>query len=162
MTVVHSDVKHSGGHYTVTFEVLLDADSGAVRRLMTDYANLSQLSQRIVESRIVSTQEKQTRVELVLRDCISVFCRTLRKVEDVKILAGGDMVTQALPELSDFRYAWEHWRIEDEYPRTRITYRSELALNFFVPPVIGPAMIVSKVREELESTANKLEKLAGT
>lgn len=162
MELLRADVKHDAGHYTVGFEVLLDVDMDEVRRVITDYNNLPKLSERIIGSRVLSTQGKQTRLELILRDCVSVFCKTLRRVEDIKILAGGDVVTRVLPEMSDFLYAWEHWQIQGEEKRTRIKYHSELALNFFVPPVVGPAMIRSKMREEVESVAGKLEKLAGT
>src|SRR5712692_11642630 len=160
MAVIHTDVTHSNGKYNVTFEVLVNADSRKVRRIMTDYAHLDRISGTIIESRILATENDKQRVGLTIRSCVLFFCKTIKKVEDVETLENGDIVTIALPQFSDFHYAMEHWRILDEQTRTRIKYQAELWPSFYIPPLIGPWLVKSKIRAELKTSATILETLA--
>ncbi len=160
ITIVNTEVLHNRDKYYVAFEVLVNADSRNVRRLMTDYAHLNRISGTIIESRILATENDKQRVGLTIRSCVLFFCKTIKKVEDVETLENGDIVTIALPQFSDFHYAMEHWRILDEQTRTRIKYQAELWPSFYIPPLIGPWLVKSKIRAELKTSATILETLA--
>lgn len=159
-TITRADVSEKNGKYTVSFEAVVDADSRNVRRLMTDYAHLDRLSKTIIESRILKTENNKQRIGLVARVCVLFFCKTMKKVEDVETLKNGDIVTAAIPQLSDFHYALEHWQILAEQNQTRIKYQAELRPSFYIPPLIGPWLVKSKIRDELEATTIALESLA--
>ena len=158
--VIKTEVSDKDGHYQVAFEVTIDAPTKRVRQLMTDYAHLDRISETVVESRILGAKNNKQRVGLTIRSCVLFFCKTIRKVEDVETLENGDIVTLAIPQLSDFRYAREHWQILDEQPQTRIKYQAELWPSFFIPPLIGPWLVKSKIRSELNTSAAILETLA--
>jgi len=159
-TISRAEVGEKNGKYTVSFEAVVDADSRKVRRLMTDYAHLDRLSKTIIESRILKTENNKQRIALVARACVLFFCKTLKKVEDVETLKNGDIVTVAIPQLSDFHYALEQWQILAERNRTRIKYQAELQPSFYIPPLIGPWLVKSKIHDELETTTTILENLA--
>ncbi len=157
--VAKTEVSEKDGHYKVDFEVVIDAPIQKVRQIMTDYARLSRLSDTITESRVLAAETNKQRVGLTFRACVLFFCRTMKRVEDVETLADGDIVATAVPQLSDFHYSVEHWRIAGEHARTRIKYHAELSPSFYVPPLLGPWLMKSKIRNELETTAKKIEAL---
>lgn len=164
--ILHSEVRHRDGVYRVRFAVRVHAEAQAVRALMTDYARLSRLSNVVTAAQIVQRFADDTqRLRLDLRACVWIFCKDLRKLEDVRVRANGDIVTVAIPAESDFSHAVERWRIVAETDaayaaHTRIDYESELTPSFFVPPFIGPALIKRALRRELTHSIETLERLA--
>ncbi|MBI5612395.1 MAG: SRPBCC family protein [Gammaproteobacteria bacterium] len=162
LTLVKSDIEYAQNHYLVEFEVVIDAPFEAVRARMTDYAHLDQLSPLVTQSRVLETfADNRQRLELIMRACVLFFCKTVKRVTDVTLENNGNIVTHALPELSDFFQADERWRITPEQARTRIQYRAELVPRFFVPPLIGPAILKYKLHSELETLAERLEHTLG-
>jgi hypothetical protein len=159
-TITRTDVSENNGKYTVSFEAVVDADSRRVRQLMTDYAHLDRLSKTIIENRVLETGTDKQRIRLVVRSCILFFCKTIKRVEDIETLKNGDIVSIAIPQLSDFHYALEHWQILAEQNQTRIKYRAELQPSFYIPPLIGPWLVKFKIRDELATSTAILENLA--
>lgn len=159
-SILHAEVIHEAGHYTVRFEVLVDADIAKVRQHLTDYAGYHRLSDVIVESRVLAAYpDGRQRVRFVFQACVLFFCRHLYKIADVETrLDGAVMLTD--PRESDFHSAEERWRIEALSHQTRIRYDAQFAPNFFVPPLIGPWLLKIRIRDELETTAKRVEALA--
>ena len=156
-------IYHDAGVYTVAFDVHLDADAGRVRELMTDYDHLDRLSNIVTTSQVLEVLADGSRhIKLDMRACVLFLCKTVRRVQKVTTLANGDITTSAIPELSDFARAHEHWRIQKQPHGTRIHYRAELVPSFFVPPGLGPYLIKQAIRRELVTAAQRLESLAGT
>jgi hypothetical protein len=156
--IARTDVTHQDRRYQVSFEVLLDAPVERVWPPLSDYRQLARLSDRVIESRVV--RREPLRVYLVLRPCILIFCRSIRRTVDVQVVAHGHILSLADARHGDFRYSLERWQIEPAGPRTRLRYTGEVEPRFFVPPVIGPWLIKKVVRDELTTTARKLEALA--
>ncbi len=160
-TVLATEVAHHAGRYTVTFEVRLDADSAAVRRLLTDYDHLERLSPVVEKSqRVAPDADGHPRVRVTMHSCLLFFCRTVRKLESVVEQSDGGIVVTADPAESDYRYSRAEWRIDAEGARTRLGYRAEHEPAFFVPPVIGPWLVKARIRRELALLAERLEQLA--
>jgi len=160
-TVLATEVTHRAGRYTVHFEVRLDADAAAVRRLLTDYDHLERLS-RVVErsEQLAPDDDGRPRVRVTMRSCVLFFCRTVRKVETIEEQPDGRLVAVADPAQSDYRYSRAEWRIVPEDAGTRLDYRAEHEPAFFVPPFIGPWLVKGRIRRELDLLAERLEQLA--
>jgi hypothetical protein len=155
------DVTHAAGRYTVRFEVAIDGVVRETRRLLSDFDRLTRLSDTITESRLLHIDETGTRrIKITLSSCVLFFCKTLRKVQEVREEENGDIVSRIVPAESDFSLADERWRVLPENGKTRIRYDAEVVPSFFVPPLIGPWIVKSKIRHELEVTAARLEALA--
>jgi hypothetical protein len=160
-TLDDTSIRHSAGVYTVAFDMRLDADAAQVRSLMTDYDRLDRLSDIVIDSRVLDVMpDGSKRMQLDVRACVWIFCRTVRRVQDVATLDNGDLSTRALPERSDFSHAVERWRIDASGGGTRIRYNAQLAPSFFVPPLLGPYLMKQAIRRELISAAQHLEALA--
>lgn len=159
-SILNAEVTHEAGRYTVRFEVLVDADVAKVRRQLTDYAGYHRLSDVIVESRVLAVHDNgRHRVRFVFQACALFFCRHFVKLADIETLADGAVMLTD-PRESDFHSAEEHWHIEALAHQTRIRYDARFVPNFFVPPLIGPWLIRMYIRDELETTARRVEALA--
>ncbi len=145
----------------MSFDVLLNADTTRARSLMMDPANWADLSEIIRLSRVLSVDPRGIqRVQMVFRGCVWFFCRTVQRIEDVAALSESEVVADALPHLSDFKFARERWRILSENDKTRVQYHAELTPDFLIPPLIGPWMIKSKIRKVLTDAAHHIEQTA--
>lgn len=157
--VRHLDVVHDRGTYTVSFDVLIDADPGRVRRLLTDYNHLDRLSDTISESRVLAINAAATRVKVVTHACVLFLCKTVTRVEDAHV-RGDDIETRGVPEQSDFAYARERWRVTRQDAGARVEYQAIFVPSFYVPPFVGPLLIKAAMRDELNTAARRLEALA--
>lgn len=159
--VLHTEVSHDAGRYTVVFEFQVAADANAVRRILTDYDHLDRLSRVVQKSeQLPPGDDGRSRVRVVMHSCFMFFCQTVRKLETITEFSDGRLVTVADPAESDYRYSRVEWQIHAEETRTRVTYRAEHEPAFFVPPLIGPWVIKSRIRDELGLIAERLEQLA--
>ena len=159
-TILETQVSHSDNVYRIRFAVLIDAPVARVRAVMTDFAQLTKLTDTLIESEVISRSAGKQRIRVVFRTCVLFFCKQMRKTEDVETLSDGDIVTVAVPEESDFHRAEARWRLAGDGASTRVEYDAEMEPRFFVPPLIGPALVKSKIRRELIATVANLERLA--
>jgi len=161
-TLVHIEAAHDDGRYTLSFEVLLDAEQGKVWRQMTDYEQLPRLSEVVSQSRVVKSDgADKHRVDLTFHACILIFCKTMKKVVDIQAWPRSDIIVIGDPTLSDFSYSVERWRVFAEKSQTRLRYSAEMTPDFFIPPLIGPWLVKSFLQKEIMATAVKVEEFAG-
>ena len=160
--IIATDVSHEDNVYRVHFVGHIAAKSTAVRALLTDYAQLTRLSQTLQSSEIVEQIPGRQRIKLLFHTCVLIFCRDIAKTEDVYTEPNGDIVTFALPEESDSLRARERWHIVPEGEGTRVEYTAEMVPRFFVPPLIGPVIMKSKIRRELRASVERLERLTAS
>ena len=157
--IVRADLDHEGSRYRVDFEARLTAQAASVRTLLSDYDGLARLSDTVVDSRLLPALAGPPRVRIVQRACVLFFCRTLTRVMSVESHPDGDVLTLAEPQTSDYLEVREHWQVATRPEGTHVRYRAQFIPRFFVPPLIGPWLIKSRLRAELEATAARIEVL---
>jgi len=158
--VIEAKVEHKDKQYFVTLEVVINADSQQVFRLLTDYENLTSLSDSIKESRLIySLSDNDHRVQVKTKACVTFFCKTINQVQDVEELPGMVIVTTSIPAKSDVDYAHARWKVTAENGLTRINFNSDLKPSFWIPPVIGPPLIERTLRNEALAVIKGLESL---
>lgn len=159
--ILDAEVAHADGRYQVSFDVLINADKDRTWALMTDYERLPRLSRTTTESRVLERQgDRLQRLRLTQRVCILFLCKDMRKTVHAASWNKNDIVVVADPTASDFRFSVEHWRVTARDGRTRVQYAAVVEPDFFVPPLIGPWLIKSVLRREIEATLQRLESLA--
>ena len=158
--VLDSHVGTKGEHYLLRMDMFIDADTERVRQLLTDYANLDRLSTRITRSELLESNTPHYRVRVTTKGCVLFFCRELVQVQDVSELPDGYIIVTALPEMSDFTYSKNVWRIRAQNDRTRVTYSADLVPDFWIPPLFGTAIFKSQLLEEARQVIENLERLA--
>jgi hypothetical protein len=155
---VESGVSHADGRYQLHFEVRLNVEAVEVRRRLTNYDHLDRLSTVVVASRrLPDGANGAMRVHQALQACVLFLCRSAQRVLEVETTDNGDILTRTDPGASDFKHGEEIWQILAEGRGTRLRYQASLTPNFFIPPLIGPWLLKSRLREELETIVHRLE-----
>jgi hypothetical protein len=158
--VLESYVGSEGDHFLVHIDMLIEAQPEQVRDLLTDYAHLDRLSTSITDSELLYSNSPHFRVRVTTDGCVFFFCRQLVQVQDVTELKNGFILVKVLPEMSDFAYSQNLWRIQAQDGRTRVTYSSDLVPGFWVPPIIGTVVFRHKLLAESQQVIENLEQLA--
>ena len=159
--LIHSSVEHDSNRYILEFEMRISANPQRVYELITDYNKLDQVSDSIEKSELLSSKDEQHhRVRVVSDACVLFFCKTIKQVQDIEEINKQTVISTIIPEQSDFDYAHARWHIQKEGAGTRVSFNVDLKPSFWVPPLIGPPIIKSKLEDEVRSTIENLERLA--
>ena len=151
----------NGGEYHISTEMVLHAPAGSVRAVLTDYVHAYRLNPSITESAILPSLEAGVvRLRVRIEECVAFFCVDLVSVADIKELPSGDLEVLVIPELSSFRSGGAEWRIQSWRGETRVRYELRVEPDFFIPPLIGPGIIIQKLRNEILTIFSRLECMA--
>ena len=154
-----TDIQVDGNTYRYQFEAQIAAPFAATRAVVTDPDELKSINDSVIESRILETYADGTiKRKLLVEQCVLVFCFDLRFIEKVEAHGAQEIVATIIPEESNFRHGVATWQLEPiGEQRTRIRVVAEQEPDFWIPPVIGPAIIKRVFRKEIEETAKKIE-----
>ncbi len=160
--VLDATADRQGDTYRVDIRARIDAPQAAVRRIVTDYPNLSRLNPAIRSSKVLAAYGPgSSRVRTVTHACVLFFCKDIVQVQDVKVMPDGEVVATTVPALSDFKSAVARWRLSRQDDATVMDFSARFVPAFWVPPVIGPWLIRHKLSDEMAQTAQRIEQLAG-
>ena len=158
------DVEQQDARYRISMRVTLDAPARASYDIFTDLPRLPQINPSVREVQVLeSPAADQRRVFTDVRTCVSVYCRQLKQVQDMRFqprVDGGAVTAQVLPERSDLRFGEASWDFRDCAGKTCLSFDAQLEPAFWVPPLIGPWLIKRKMHEEAVQTSEGLERLA--
>lgn len=155
------DVYEENGiyHISVTSDIAAGADY--IRHVLTDYIHIYRLSDSIVASKILPpTADNKAQVETTVLCCTTLFCREVTRVEEVSILASGNINTRIIPEKSDFRSGEALWEITPTGQTARLSYRATLEPDFFIPPLLGTHIVIKNLREQFSTTFERIQHIA--
>jgi len=159
--VLEATVTSEDKRYFINIDVVINADADRVYKILTDYANLTNISESITESNLIySLSDNDHRVKVTTEACVTFFCKTIVQVQDVEQLPGMVIVSTTIPEKSDVDYAHARWKITKQDGLTHIIFNADLKPSFWVPPLIGPPLIERALRKEALAVIDGLEKLA--
>jgi len=161
-SVHSSDVQYNDGVYTVEMDMEIGAHVQPVRAIITDHANIHQVSELLIKSTLLDApREGGIRRRLVSKICILFFCVELVVVEDVEEVGQNTVLTTVVPEMSDFRSGNSRWQIQSlDEMNSLLRFRYNIEPDFWIPPVIGPLVIKRKLSREARGTIEKIEALA--
>ena len=158
---VEVQATNDGGVYHIKIIAEVDASAEYVYRLLTDYKHIYRLNPSITESEILpSPGHGVVRVRTRVDDCISVFCVELNRVEDVYEWPPDVLHTVIVPSLSNIRSGNAKWKIEDLEEYTEIVYQAELEPDFNIFPIVGSAILMRKLRQEMMTSMAMIECIA--
>ena len=147
--------------FHLALAMILDAPFEDVHYVITDYAHIYRIDPSIVESEVLGTPEQSvTRVKTRVSDCVLSFCRDILRVEDVRQTDEENIDSVVIPRLSNVKSGAAYWKIRPIGDKTRVNYDMTLDPGFIMPPVIGPLVIESKLREETLTCLNNIERIA--
>jgi len=159
--IVSVDVQVSSGRYHLRGESVIDAPPNFIRGILMDYDNFHRLTNGISETRFIEQPNNEpplgyTRVD----SCILFFCRHAVKTERIVVNTPDEIITEAIPEKSDFRYNHTRWIFKPHTDGTLVIYEAEMEPDFWLPPIIGPWAIKRKLEQSAEDIGIQIEYLA--
>ncbi len=157
------EVTKEGKRYFVDSTVVMNACPGAVFHVLTDYDDdaFRKVSKVFVESRFLERDEQGNGlVYTKAKGCITFFCRELERVEQLTVEPIRHIEAVAIPERSDAKFSHARWTLDPVGEATQVTYTMEFEPDFWVPPLLGTAVVYYQLKKQARRAANKVEELA--
>ena len=160
--LVHTDIEVDGNTYRYEFEAMIAAPLEATHAVITDHEALKHFNDGVLESDVLETYaDGALKRKLLVEQCVLVFCFDLRFIEKVEARGNQQIVATIIPEESNFRRGTATWMLEPiGKETTKLRVIAEQEPDFWIPPVIGPAVIKHVFREEIRETAENIESAA--
>ena len=155
------EINEQSGVYKIKVVALIAAPANYVRYVLTDYKHIYRLNPSIIESDVLE-QHDDGSVSLRTKavGCAAYFCKELERVEKVRILPSGDLHTEIIPELSQYKSGQTHWHIKTQGDYCEVTYLSDMEPDIYIPPVVGKFLIKKSLREGVLTSFTNLEKIS--
>ena len=152
--------RKKGNVYEFQLRFVAQAPSPYVLALLTDYNQLTRLNPLIISSKVLPESIADIeRVEIITRGCMWIFCKTIRRVEDVKVVNNLRIESNIIPSMSDFKSGDTLWMLTPNGRQTVVTYQANMVPDFWLPPFIGPRSLKKQLRIQLERTARRVNQL---
>ena len=164
--VNYVEVSQEKGVYRMHIIMTVNADTDSIKRIITDYENLTFTNPYIKESELINiSEDERTTVSMLTKICIFLICYNIRHVQTFHPVNNGVLYSRIIPGMSDFKSGWLRWEIKEKdsnrtSPVTQIIFDTEITPDFFIPPIIGPYQMKKKMFEIAKDTINNLEKKA--
>ena len=157
--LMQTDSEVEGNTYRYQFEAMIAAPIEATRAVITDPEALKNINDGVIESHVIETYADGTlKRQLLVEQCVLVFCFDLNFIEKVEAIGQQEILATIIPEESNFRRGTARWQLEPVGNQTtRLRVRAEQEPDFWIPPVIGPAIIKRVFRQEIEETTKNIE-----
>lgn len=154
-------VEHVDGTYVMRSEAWFDVSIDKIYGVLLDWDLSIKFSSVVVESRNVEPDEfGRRRYYSRNRACLWFFCKSFERYgfvtyERLKYIeATGD------PETSDFHISDERWEFREEEGGTVVVYALVMEPKFFIPPLIGPALMKRKLKSGGTDAIDRIEAVA--
>ena len=155
------DVSHQGDLYRVKVEVHLEAPPAEVYQVLTDYEHLTRISASVVKSSVTRRLDDGALVYTDTRICALLICRHLRELQKLTETPPQDLDSVVVPQAGDNVKAGSGTlHVEAEGDGTRLVWQLSVEPDFWIPPLIGPALVSHSLRAESMRSAQGIEKLA--
>lgn len=159
-------VMHEHERFLIDMRIRIAAPPAAVFRALEDYAAMRRYNPDLRAVRVEPTGVAgRVRLFTTIHTCVLVFCRTMHQEEIMTATtnAGGGMLqAQLVARGGSFKEGRGLWTVRacPEVRASCLDVSIELVPAFWVPPVIGPWVIRSKMQEEARRTSLGLEQMA--
>jgi hypothetical protein len=148
------ETTRDGPAYVLRIEAVFQATPGQLLAVLTDYDEIHRLHPRMVESRSLGqVGPETTEVFTQFEGCVLVFCRTVRRVEQIRI-EGRTLRAVDVPGRGSFSEGSTEWHFSGGDGGTRLRYEARFVPAFPVAPILGPTILARSVeRMTLETMA---------
>lgn len=165
--VLDVQVARDGERFLIDMQIAIDAPPRKVFRALQDYALMPRYNPDLRAVRIEPTAEPdRVRLFTTIHACVLIFCKMMHQEEIMTATAGPDggvLQARMLAHGGDFEEGDGRWTVAPcraGRPAACMDVQIELVPGFWVPPVIGPWIIRSKMAEEARRTSAGLEQVA--
>jgi hypothetical protein len=149
------------GVYMLHSEVWFDVSIDKIFGVFLDWSQSTKFSSVVVESRNVEPDESgRPRFYSRNRVCIWFYCRSFERHGYYSFESLKYIEASVDPEKSDFHLSDERWEFREEDDGTVIVYDLKMKPKFFIPPLIGPAIMKRKLKTSGTTAIDRIEAVA--
>ena len=149
------------GTYVMRSEVWFDVSIDKIYGTFLDWDLSTQFSSVVVESRNVEPGEDgRPRFYNRNQACLLFFCKSFERFGYVSHEPLKYIEATADPEKSDFHISDERWEFREEGEGTVVVYDLRFKPKFFIPPLIGPAVMKRKLKTSSIYALDRIEDVA--
>jgi ribosome-associated toxin RatA of RatAB toxin-antitoxin module len=154
-------VEREDNHYELRSEALFDVSPESLYDVLSNYDLFTKFTSAIVESRNVEADEEgRPRFYSRMEGCVMLWCKSFIRNGHLLLKPKTEIIAISNPDESDFTLSKERWELVPEGEGTVLIYEFEMEPDFWVPPVIGPYLIMRALRAGAERAINRIEALA--
>ncbi|MCK5325938.1 MAG: hypothetical protein KAJ57_08010 [Woeseiaceae bacterium] len=160
-TLRNVTVDRVDGVYVLRSEVWFDVSIEKIYGVFLDWDQSTKFSSVVVESRNVDPDEfGRAGYYSRNRVCLWFYCRSFERYGYVSFESPRFIEATADPERSDFHVSDERWEFREEDNGTVVVYDLVMKPKFFIPPVIGPAIMKRKLKNGGTAAIDRIEAVA--
>jgi len=160
-------VAREGERFLIEMRIRIAAPPLAVFHALQDYPALPRYNPDLRAVRVEPTAVPgRVRLFTTVHTCVLIFCRTLRQEEIMMATthaSGGVLEAKLLARGGSFKGGRGRWTVSacpTAPAASCLDVRIELLPAFWIPPLIGPWVIRTKMEEEARRTSAGLEEIA--
>ena len=161
ITIESAETAFRDKHYEYELVATLDAPLDRVQAVLRDYEHYRELDERILEARVIERpQDYSAILATTVRVCFGPFCRDVKRVELVEESPLGLSAT-ADPARSQVKFGETRiFLAVVPEGRTRISYRTSIVPDFWVPPIPGRRWMLKTLADSTNDLFRGVEKRA--
>lgn len=157
LTIEHSSASYMDKHYQFELVAVLDAPVDRVQAVLRDYEAYQELDPRILEARVIERPEHYVAIlQTTLRVCMGPFCRNVKRIERVEE-SPLELAAVADAARSDVKFGETHMMLSVSEGRTRVSYRTSIVPDFWVPALGGRRWLLNTLAEATTGLFRSIE-----
>lgn len=161
--MLHMEFWKQDKQYHLRSASIINAPPKLIIDTLLDYSHFYRLSGGIKETRYLDPDPDGTPVAFTLvESCVLFFCKQIKKTERIVFASHSEIVLEADPVRSDFKFMYSRWSTRIEDGQTILSYDMDMEPDFWIPPLIGTWAIKRKLHDSAMNMARRLEKIAST
>lgn len=157
------DVSLHGNTYHMKVDMWVTPPKDKVLRLITDYPNLRQVNDSIIESKVIERyNNNHVKLWNIAEVCVLFYCKHIRLLQDVQHTHEPDtsvLNAKVFPKFSSFKYGVTTVVLKEYESGTHVNIMAKVTPNFWVPPYIGAWLLQWKLGREAKETMRNVERL---
>lgn len=157
--MISSSAEYKNDKFIIKAVGIVNSSPENVFALLTDYANLTQLSPKFIESTILKKNDNVTTVRIIIKGCVWIFCRQIINTQNVISKPIQHIQAITIPIASNLKFGKMLWDIQEDGSGSKIEYHAEIELDFFIPPFVGIYFTKRTMLEEAKIFIDNVEKL---
>ena len=161
--MLHMEFWKQDNQYHLRSSSIIDAPPELIINTLLNYNHFYRLSSGIKKTRYLDPDPDGTPVAFTLiESCVLFFCKQIKKTERILFVSDSEIVLEADPVRSDFKFMRSRWSTRIEAGQTILSYDMDMQHEFWIPPLIGTWAIKRKLYNSAMNMARRMEKMAST
>lgn len=149
-------IEQHGDVFVVQAETIVATDAALAWQVLTDYNHLADFVPDMRVSRVISAAGRPVQVEQKGDAGFLFFKFAVEVVLDIEETPPRRLGFRAIR--GNMRQMRGEWRIDNAAGGIRLVYAAELEPSFWVPPLIGPAVMRHDIARQFESVAQEISR----